>query len=239
MRRIGLICAGEQELAPFLARMERERTEERAMLTVHLGTLGRAPAAAVCSGVCKVNAAIAAQTLIDEAGAEVILSAGTAGGISPEAELFDTVVAQRAAYHDVAEEILTQLHPHLPSAWFPGDGALLALARRYSQGAKHPIRFGGIVTGERFVTGERRTRLYQKFGALAADMETAAIAHVCFVRRVPFLSVRTISDTLEADGAESFAANCARASEIAAEVVSDLAELFSGAAGQPARRTGR
>ena len=38
---------------------------------------------------------------------------------------------------------------------------------------------------------------------------------------------------------EIFAANCARASEIAAEVVSDLAELFSGAAGQPARRTGR
>ena len=170
---------------------------------------------------------------------KIQVTAGTAGGISPEAELFDTVIAQRAAYHDVAEEILTQLHPHLPSAWFPGDGALLDLARRYSQGAKHPIRFGGIVTGERFVTGERRTRLCQKFGALAADMETAAIAHVCFVRRVPFLSVRTISDTLEADGAESFAANCARASEIAAEVVSDLAELFSGAAEQPARRTGR
>ena len=119
MRRIGLICAGEQELAPFLARMERERTEERAMLTVHLGTLGRAPAAAVCSGVCKVNAAIAAQTLIDEAGAEVILSAGTAGGISPEAELFDTVVAQRAAYHDVAEEIHECYHALLQHQSYP------------------------------------------------------------------------------------------------------------------------
>lgn len=55
-------------------------------------------------------------------------------------------------------------------------------------------------------------------------METAAIAHVCYVNRVPFIAVRTITDAADQSGAEDFENNCARAAGISAEFVCKMLE---------------
>ena len=64
-RKIGILCAGDSELAPFLPHLEHARTSEKALLKFYEGTLCGLPAVLLYSGVCKVNAAIAAQLLID------------------------------------------------------------------------------------------------------------------------------------------------------------------------------
>ena len=51
------------------------------------------------SGVCKVNAAIAAQLLIDVFHVDAVINAGTAGGIDESVSLFDTVISTEVAYH--------------------------------------------------------------------------------------------------------------------------------------------
>nr|WP_102379660.1 hypothetical protein [Raoultibacter timonensis] len=57
-------------------------------------------------------------------------------------------------------------------------------------------------------------------------METASVAHVCHVNRVPFIAVRTITDTATHNGMENYDKNCETASRISAEVVIGmLAEL--------------
>lgn len=53
-------------------------------------------------------------------------------------------------------------------------------------------------------------------------METAAIAHVCYVNAVPFISIRTITDTPDAVGVDEFELNCDKASEISVSVVKAL-----------------
>ena len=63
--KIGILCAGDDELAPFLPLLDRRSVRRQAMLTIHEGWISSVPAAALYSGVCKVNAAIAAQVLID------------------------------------------------------------------------------------------------------------------------------------------------------------------------------
>ena len=40
-------------------------------------------------------------------------------------------------------------------------------------------------------------------------METASIAHVCYVNKIPFLSIRCITDTAEHKGVENFEKNFA------------------------------
>lgn len=65
MRKVGRLCPSEDELAPFFAALVPQGVSKRAGLTIHEGRLGAHPVAALYSGVCKVNAAIAAQTLID------------------------------------------------------------------------------------------------------------------------------------------------------------------------------
>lgn len=52
---------------------------------------------------------------------------------------------------------------------------------------------------------------------LSVDMETASIAHVCYVNNLSFLSVRTITDTALHKGIEN--QNCETASAKSAEIV--------------------
>ncbi|EPK7286116.1 phosphorylase family protein [Citrobacter farmeri] len=39
-------------------------------------------------------------------------------------------------------------------------------------------------------------------------METASIVHVCYINRIPFSTIRTISDTPKESGNEVFEKNC-------------------------------
>lgn len=226
--KIGILCAGDSGLAPFLPMLETPAVMERAMLRVYQGTLEGVPAAALFSGVCKVNAAVAAQILIDVCRCGAVINAGAAGGIDPRLTVFDTVVSTETAYHDVGEDILTDFHPWLPSVWFPCDPGLLTLARRAAERLERGRRvfFGRMVTGERFVKGEERERLEAAWAPLSVDMETAAAAHVCYVNQVPFLSVRTITDTRDHDGVGSFEDNCAQAAQLSAEFVREMLRLL-------------
>lgn len=219
MKHIGILCAGDTELAPFLEHMKGQQITEKAMLKFHTGTIIHVNVSAVYSGVCKVNAAIAAQLLIDMFHVDLIINAGTAGGMKEGVQLFDTVISERVIYHDVADDILTDFHPWLKSNFFLADQELCAIARAYSRTSKHPVLFGTMVTGEQFIEDEKREEINQKFDPLSTDMETAGVAHVCYVNRIPFLAVRTITDTVTHQGIETFDQNCEAASEISAEIV--------------------
>lgn len=227
MKKVGILCASDTELAPFLKAMEIRKVREKTRLKFYEGMIGKIYAVAVYSGVCKVNAAIAAELLIEAFGVDAVVNAGTAGGLDPKVKLFDTIIAERSVYHDVAQDILTEFHPWMPSVYFPSDGNLLSAARNYVETVKHPILFGTIATGEQFVENEGRERILQKHSPLAVDMETAAAAHVCYVNGVPFLAVRSITDTSGDSGVENFEKNCERASEIAAEVTVGLLQGWS------------
>ena len=93
MERIGIFCADESELAPFLRRLEREEVRQAVMLPFTLGRLEGCPVALVAGGVGKVNAAIAAQQLISLCGAKAVIDAGAAGGLRDSLASFDTLVA--------------------------------------------------------------------------------------------------------------------------------------------------
>ncbi len=218
MNKIGILCAGDDELAPFLPEIEGCETVRKAMLTFHCGKIAGMEAVALYSGVCKVNAAVAAQILIDHFGVEAILNAGTAGALDPSLRVFDTVVSTESAYHDVAADILTEFHPWLPDVWFRADEKLLAAARRAARG-REDVRFGRMVSGEQFINGEQREQIRAAFRPLTVDMETAAAAHVCHVNGIPFLAVRSVTDNADHDGAENFEANCSRAAQLSRDLV--------------------
>lgn len=169
-RKIGILCAGDSELAPFLPHLEHARTSEKALLKFYEGTLCGLPA-----------------------------------------------VSTAVAYHDVADDILTDFHPWLESIWFPADPALRACAEAAAakQPREYPVRFGRMVTGEAFITDDGRQEINARFAPLTVDMESAAVAHVCHANGVPFLAIRTVTDTADHSGAGNFELNCEKASAIA------------------------
>lgn len=217
---IGIICAGDEELAPFLPLIENCKQTERAMLKFHRGQIDGTEVVALFSGVCRVNAAIAAQLLIDVFDVDRIINPGTAGGMSPDLKLFDTVISTEVCYHDVASDILTEFHPWMKSVFFEADRELIEL----SKVAVNKIRpagkiiWGRMATGESFITDQGRQKIYDAFAPLTVDMETAGIAHVCYVNGIPFLSIRCVTDTATHSGIGSFEENCAKASGIAKDI---------------------
>ena len=228
--RFGILCAGDSEAAPFLSMLEGDSTVEKAMLTFHSGKIGSADATVLFSGVCKVNAAIAAQLLIAEFHCGAVISAGTAGGLSERVRPLDIVVSTETAYHDVAPDILTEFHPWLPSVYFQADPRLLRAAEQASacepfQGITH---FGRTVTGESFITDQNRGAVKKAFEPLSVDMESAAAAHVCHAFRVPFIAVRAITDMADRRSPESFEENCEKATRLSASFVARMLEALGG-----------
>ena len=149
-------------------------------------------------GIGKVNAAIGTINLITQHNPDCIISTGLAGGIDPSLEVTDVVVGSQTAYHDVwcGEGNEWGQVQGLP-ARFDADPNLLQCAKRVAENSEQRVLSGLICTGDQFISdkatqAEIKTRFPE---ALACEMESAAIAHTCLLRHVPFLSVRVVSDT--------------------------------------------
>ena len=225
MKKIGIICAIERELAPYIRDIQNAKSTSEAMLTFHEGYIGGVEVVAVYGGVCKVNAAIATQLLITQHKVDRVIVSGVAGGIDPRLKIGDSVIATEVCYHDVAEGILTGYHPYMADAYFRPDPALLDRCRETLCAAgQHKTYYGRIVTGEAFIDVDGREDIIERFNPLCVDMETASIAHVCYVNRTPFLAVRSISDTPQESGMSTFDENCDYAAAQSYHLVKQLLE---------------
>ncbi len=221
MAKVGILCAGDREFAPFLPHLQGCKTSQKTMLTFHEGIVCDTPIVALFCGVCKTNAAVAAQILIDTYHVDMVINGGTAGGMDASVGILDTVISTEIAHHDMQSNILTAFHPWMSSEYFYADEPLINLARIAIKPFehRHRIHFGRMVTGEAFISDERREGINAAFAPLSVDMETASIAQVCYVNRIPFIAIRTITDDANHSASENFEKNCQTASEISKEII--------------------
>ena len=84
--------------------------------------------------------------------------------------------------------------------------------------------FGTLVTGEAII--EQEGRYHQRKVPAFMCGYGGGIAHVCYVGKIPFAAVRSISDTEENSGQESFAKYCGVASKNSFKVVELLLEHY-------------
>ena len=183
----------DKELALLLPQLE-ERTQQTVNGTVfHLGRMGDNHVVAMQCGIGKVNAAVGALTLINHFAPELVINTGVAGGASQQVHVMDLVVGARVAYHDVwcGPESIYGAVNGLPLYYEAPQRVLDMIPSRSD------IHVGLICSGDQFIdTIEAVERIQAHFpDALAVDMESGAIAQVCHLRGVPFLSMRVISDS--------------------------------------------
>lgn len=144
-------------------------------------------------GMGKVNAAVGCAELIRDCQPDVVISLGCAGGQGADVHLGDAVVSTALVYHDVycGSDVAYGQIPGMP-LYFKSDSTLLQKALEL--GPK--VVPGLIVTGDWFVDTKAKMReIIGHFSAArAVDMESAAIAQVCYIHQVPFISFRIVSD---------------------------------------------
>ena len=161
-----------------------------------VGTLGENRVVLLQCGIGKTNAATGTTNLIMTFHPDYVISTGAAGGIDVCLDVMDVVVGSEVCYHDVncgdnCDPGQVQGLPRL----FSGDQRLVGIATALHTDVR--IVPGLICTGDQFITSRAELddikRKYPQ--GLAVDMESAAIAQVCHLWSIPFLSFRIVSDT--------------------------------------------
>lgn len=231
---IGIICAMQIEADGIIALCENVKTRTEAKMKFTLGTLhGRDVCIVVC-GVGKVNAAMCALMLIEKYKPDLVLNSGVAGSLSPIVGIGDIVVATKSVEHDMNGTALGDRQgeitfPDGNMMFFECDkqaSTLLAAVCKTIPDTK--VAQGIIASGDIFVSDRKqRFKINDRFGALACEMEGAAIGHVCVRCEVPYGIIRAISDDLDENKGMDFVKFCELASKKTVAAVSGFVKAYS------------
>lgn len=195
---IGIIVAMKKELDLLLPLIEGDNTpSEINGFTFHSGKLAGHGIVAMQCGIGKVNAAIGTLTLIDSFMPDCIVNTGVAGGASGDTHVLDLLIATGVAYHDVWCGPGTEYGAAAGyDVTFNPWNRVIDIARKLNP-TGDKTRFGLICSGDKFISTEAEiNEIHSHFPeVMAVDMESAAIAQVCAMRKLPFNILRVISDT--------------------------------------------
>lgn len=228
---VGLICALPQERAHLFAALTAAAHQKMAGAEFDVGELDGHPVVLARAGMGKVNAALVATLLADRFGCRAIAFSGVAGGLDPNLQIGDVVIADRTIQHDagVIEDAALQTYQagHVPfinpttEFGYAADPALLGrvrghldgftlapLSRNAGGGDRPPrIAYGTVLTGDQYLhCALTRDRLHADLGGHAVEMEGAAVSQVCESFGIPWLIVRSLSDLAGAQSRFDFTA---------------------------------
>lgn len=202
---IGIISAMQNEVDLLLSQADIERIDTVGKVDFHVGTLCGRQVVIAKAGVGKVLAASGMTAMLNRYPVTQVIFTGVAGGVGDETRVLDEVVATRLIQHDFGQITADGFE------WFAGtngeadycdcDPDLISLAYDAAVtelGEAHVFK-GTIASGDQFVASAAYVRrLQEDFGAIACEMEGAAVAAVCHNYDIPFVVIRCMSD--KADG---------------------------------------
>lgn len=196
MAKIAIIGAVEQELLPLSEALQLDGEWERLTDSVYVNKQRGIEIFAGVVGVGKVNSAYRIAEIVQEFSPELIINIGFAGGMLSDALPGDIIIGT-----DYRQVDFVSLSQQLSVGVIPGAAPFLIpepfiqLAEKHSKGSGFRTFSGRIATGDFFLNDNvRKAEIVRDFAPAAFDMESAAIAHVCAAKAIPFVALRVLSD---------------------------------------------
>jgi len=225
-RPLALIGAMESEISPLRAALVGRRGLTQGPRHFEAGLIDGVEVVLAVCGIGKVNAAALTEALLAQ-GCAAVLFTGVAGGVDPDLQVGDLVVSNDALQHDVDVTALGYQLGQVPGEPFrewTADADLRAIVEEAAaevaaaEGVR--LRVGRVASGDRFIAdGAEVVRLRRDFAASCTEMEGAAVAQVCSAWGVPWVVLRSISDTAQHDANVDFRAFTEVAAQRAVAVV--------------------
>ncbi len=198
---LAIIGAMDEEIELLLGDLQERQELAYPGATLYRGQLDGMTVLLTRGGIGKVNAALTTAHLL-AAGASRIIFTGVAGGVHPDLRVGDIVVSTDCVQHDVDVTALGYPLGTVPGeapAWAADETLRTAAVQAAQEVSGVRVIEGRIASGDQFIASpEGVQRLQTVFGAACAEMEGAAVAQVCAKGDVPFVVIRSVSDT--ADG---------------------------------------
>lgn len=224
---IGIIGAMQAEVDALQRQMNHPKVTAVSGVDFWQGELMGQQAVVARCGIGKVFAALCAQTMILKYRPDWILNTGVAGGLTGDLAVGDVAVATTVVQHDMDTTAFGDpagLISGIQLVHLPADDALAARLVRVAGQNGFQVKQGTVVSGDQFISAPaKKEQLHKAFGAIACEMEGAAIGHVCYVNRIPFAVLRVISDSAGAgDGAMEYQEFMELAARRSVQIVTDF-----------------
>lgn len=139
------------------------------------------------SGYSKTKAAGAAQYAISKWSVSRLFVCGTCGGVSSALHPEDIIIATETVFYDCIDRFTQQDDPFFPylDTHLPQN--------KVDNPLNTSVHYGRIATGDQDIDLLVRNSL-EPLGVLAADWESASVAHICALNEVPLIVIRGVSD---------------------------------------------
>lgn len=208
--KIGIIGAMDEEIQYLIAQLSNIKKKEVAKQSFTIGKFRNHEIIILKCGIGKVNAAVGTSLLLNLYRPDYVINTGVAGGLSPSINVGDIVISSEVRYHDVDLTIFGYEFGQMaamPASFLPHNDLLEITQKCIVNTTQNKTIKGLIVSGDSFVNNlNQSSQIKTKFkSACAVEMEACAIAHVCHLFAIPFIIIRSISDTPDfQNSAESF-----------------------------------
>lgn len=228
MQEIGIIVAMEEEREAILNIMTDVKVEQVYNLRFLKGKIHGKNCVLVKSGVGKVNAARTTQVMLNQFPIQYVINVGAGGSINGLLNIGDVLIGKEVVQHDF--DITAFGHS---KGYITGIGDRIICNRELVNELEqiiqsipernYQIKIGVIATGDIFCTETwMKDKIRAKFDADVVDMECAAIAQVCYLDNIPFMVIRSISDTPNGENATTFDENLKLASKRCANILKEF-----------------
>ncbi len=145
----------------------------------------------------KIAAAGSAQYAIDRWSPELLVNLGTCGGFEGLVERGTILLAERTLVYDIIEQMGD---PEAAIQHYATPIDLAWLGDCLPEGVKRSL----LVSGDRDLVAEEIPQLIARYGAIAGDWESGAIAYVAVRNDVRCLILRGVSDLVGSGGGEAY-----------------------------------
>ena len=217
MNVIGIIVAEEKELLEIKKIMNITEVKTLYEKEFYIGNIDGKMCVLVKSNVGKVNSSRMCQMLIDCFDIELVINVGTAGSVDNSLNIGDVVVASELVQYDFDVTCFGRTLGEIENIGksIKVDKSLLDLFDN--------VRIGTIATGDKFISdkGEKQ-QIKNYFNALCIEMEGASIAQVCYLDKIPFLIIRSITDKMDDSAPVDFETFLSSSSKNAAKILKNF-----------------
>ena len=230
--KIGIIAAEQEEFEAILNIAKVEERKEIYELNFVKCKIKDKICVLVKSGVGKVNAARATQILIDNFKPDYIVNVGVAGGVNPMLSIGDIVIGETLVQHDFDITAFGHVKGYIPGVGekiYADDYLVKKIEEAIGNQEEKVYKYekGVIASGDIFCTAiPMRDKIYAKFNAECVEMEGAAIGQVCSLCNVPFVVIRSISDTPNGENEVTYEKFIKLASERCANILKDFVKTI-------------
>lgn len=205
---IGIIGAMDEEISLLIQYMKNKQEHTIANTRFIVGKLNDKAVVLLKSGIGKVNATMATTIMHERFAPTLVINTGSAGGFGKDLEVGDIVISTEVVHHDVDVTAFRYAYGQVPGmpATFPANAELISKAIGVVKRLQLPYKTGLITSGDSFIDNEQQSQYIQeKFPTMiAAEMEAAAVAQVCYLYRKPFVIIRALSDIAGKQSSISF-----------------------------------